>query len=79
MGRRTSGTIGAILRAVGGILDLGATQRCYVHHERRYVPSATIHNDMLRDWTAVGDALREATASYERTHVQADRLLEAQR
>jgi hypothetical protein len=55
MSRRKSGTMGAMLRAVGGILDLGATQRCYVQHERRYVPSATIHDDMLRDWTAVGD------------------------
>ena len=79
MSTRKTGTTGAILRAIGGILDLGATQRCYVQHERRYVPSATIHDDMLRDWTAVGDALREAMTSYERTHVQADRLLESQR
>ena len=50
-----------------------------MQHERRYVPSTTIHNDMLHDWTAVGDALREAMASSERTHAQADRLLESQR
>jgi hypothetical protein len=70
---------GAVLRAVGGILDLGATQRCYVQHERRHVPSATVHDDMLRDWTAVGNALREAMGSYERTRPQATRLLESRR
>jgi hypothetical protein len=78
MSGRNSGTTGALLRAIGSILDVGGTQRCYVKHQRRYLPSATVYNDMLRDWTAVGDALREAMASYERTHPQVPHLLESQ-